>query len=217
MFSRKNTLVALTIVGTLMGIGGQVFAGEDPILVDLALTPDSTTIAVGDTVQLDVFATPQLGLSTTTSGLDIIMNWENSFLSLTEAIPNPLVDWVATGFPNDAALDGLNNDQTDGEVVYQLLAPFVTGASIPSEGLLVASFVFEAIQATPAGDATDVSMPLAAGQFTMTTVTDGTIPGLNILGDTFGSSITIVPEPGTVALMMVGAFGFVRRRVQNRR
>jgi hypothetical protein len=228
-------LVAMAIVGSLLGAASQALAGggEDPILVDLSLEPSSSSVEVGEFVEIAIMASSHTPAVATISALDVLLQWDNDSLRLDDYVLNGGYEWLQAGWPNDVALDFLNEGATfpvfpeppdqeppsnDGDAVFQALAQFTDTAMVgPGNDLLVATLVFEAIQATPIGDPASVSIPEMLGLFSMSAVADGLIPGLDITGDLFGTNITVVPEPATLAMLGVGIAGFARRRTLRRR
>ena len=183
-------------------------------LVHLEWQPPQQTVNVGDSVFVALWAVPD-GTPQSTAGLDAILAWDPASLLLQQHDDTGAYAWQSSSFPNDGALDGLNNTWADGDALYTALAPLGNPAWLPPTGVLVTTFEFTALALD---DEVLIEIPALAGQFTETAVYDGLVPGLPVTGDLGSASVTIVPEPtGALTLAALLLLGLAARtRVRER-
>ncbi len=116
------------------------------------------------------------------SAMDVVLSWDASVLQF-QGIDNTgsyPYQWLFSGFPADAGLDGLNNTWSDGNALYTALAQLGSPpAEATSEGLLVTTFKFRKLHV---GTPTPVTMLASYGSYSHTVVYDGYVPGLDITG-----------------------------------
>lgn len=192
--------------------GAQVFES-----VELFFTPSEQTVQVGDMVELGMVVRSLNAFEAPMSGLSAILNWDPVALELLGKVDNGPYRWATAlpNFPDDSAIDCLNCEWSDGDAFYEVMSrilPDPPAIAPPSDtqGLLATTFVFEALSLT-AG--TIVSTPLTAGQYSRTLVVSGTVPALDILDRVTTATITIVPEPASVVLLLSAAMLGFRRRL----
>lgn len=214
----RNRRSALVAGVALLAVGRVALAGDE--IVNLSLVSASPEIQVGETVEVTLFTqavTPDL---LPISGVQTILNWDPTVLELVGKIENvaPEYEWLLSNFDDDSSLDDLNAGLSDppvgvpandGDAFYSALSQLATPPMIPTTGLQVTRFLFQALSTSPL---TQITMPLTFGQFTETAVFSATVPGLNILGDVSGTSITVVPEPATLTFLLLLSTGFVHSR-----
>jgi hypothetical protein len=137
-------------------------------------------------------------------GVQVILLWDSSYLSLADLEHNGPYTWQFSAFFDDSPADGLNADcgpavfcdpytglpYNDGNAYYQAGASFYEDAYATPEGLLVVSFVFDALAYTPA---TEVSIPGAFGEYTTTQVF-GEEPGEEVTGTLGSAPVTVHPQ-----------------------
>lgn len=189
-------------------------------LVDLEFRPAAQTVNVGDTVALGLYA-----VSTDNqpmSAVDMVFNWDTSYLQfagLTQvgADPNVASAFLPAGDPY-----GQNEAPTpaDGDGLVSVFSAFpAPGSDSPlratAAGTLLTTLEFTALNLTPIALPTLVDMILLGGAVDdPTRVFDGTSGNSNqiITGGLSGAEVTIVPEPGSVALFVLAGMSIWRRR-----
>ena len=162
--------------------------------IDLNWRPATLTVRAGDTVSIGLYAVsddPQASQSI--SAMDMILAWPAESLHLLGVVDNGPYDWFMSTFPDDAALDGLNDTFADGNALYSAYTSFGNPAWATPEGLLVTTFEFAALAETPEAVITILDR---AGQYTHTAVFDGEIAGLDVHGILGSATVTILALPG---------------------
>ncbi len=176
--------------------------------INLEWRPATPTVTVGNTVNLGLYAVSDDGSDQSISAMDVIISWDSGYLDLLGVSDDGPYAWIASGFPNDAALDGVNDSLADGDALYSAYAALGSPAFATPAGLLVTTFQFEALALTVG---TPLTIPPTFGTFTETEVFDGAVPGLGVHGTLGAATVTIVPEPGSLALLVAGVGLAVRR------
>jgi hypothetical protein len=181
--------------------------------VNLEFRPVASTINLGDTAQVGLYATwDGSGLGQTASAIEVAFGWDTSFLSLLGLDGTGGATLLSSGFPA-AGSGGLNEAAlpADGDGFYLAFASL--GSPIDTTvagGALVTTFLFQGLNLTPG---TPIDMLAAAGSPVVETrVFDGIIPNTVVTGTLSGTSITIIPSPGGLALIGISAFSMRRRR-----
>jgi len=166
--------------------------------INLELRESESTICDGGIVEFALYAISDDETNQGTVGMEVILLWDPSKLELMGRIDNGPYIWLASFFPNDSGLDGLNAPfsgpapfvpANDGDALYSCFAQFAPNppAFATPEGLLVTTFLFRA--AGP-GEAT-VEIPAQYGMHTVTQIMHGTIPGLAVTGTLTPGSTTV--------------------------
>jgi hypothetical protein len=124
-----------------------------------------------------------------------VVEWDPEHLLLLGIDHKGPYDWLFSGFPSDAGLDGLNDTFADGNAYYQAWSNFTEYPVATPEGLLVTTFEFEALTCT---DGTDVTLLPEFGWYSLTAVYDDVVPGLIIVGDLGDASVQICGCPGDI-------------------
>ncbi len=194
----------------LLVIGVLALGVESQAAIHLEWRPAAQVVNVGATVNVGLYAVSDSALDQSLSAADVILDWDPFYLALTGVNDNGPYAWLSSGFPPDGGLDGLNNTWLDGNALYLAMAQLGSPAQATPAGLLVTTFQFTALNETPA---TPLAIPGSMGQFTHSRVFDGETPGLEVQGDLGGATVTIIPEPGMLALVAAGlAVALWRRR-----
>ena len=188
--------------------------------VDLFLAPAVQNVDVGETVRVDFFARSATIQSVPIAAISAVLDWDPTKLALLGRQDNGPYAWGASRFP---IAFGLNDTFDDGDALYEAHSPVLPPAipaSAPGSdtgGLLVTSFLFEALAPTPG---TLFLTPRHSDPPNLLTITQvvfgGEPPGLDVLGNIDGATITIVPEPGVAVLLATAVFvmlGRARRRL----
>ena len=167
---------------------------------------------VGETVAVQLYAvSDDPGDYQSFSAIRTIFDWDPNYLELLQVDQTGAVPLMSSGFPSNDAW-GLNEEvpPQDGDGLYQALANFNTPVETTTAGVLVTTFLFEALQVTPA---TPVNILVEGGNpLYDTAVIDGVIAGLNVTGTLAGTPVEIVPEPATLSLATLGILLILRRR-----
>ena len=219
MFPRHKMrlMVGLGCIACAATISGRVEAFGpcgDLTCVNLEWRPAEMTVSVGDRVHIGLYAvSTETDLGQWVASLTAILNWDPSVLRLIDRFNNGPYDWLASVFPDELTgldPDGLNLTFLDGDAFYVALGqvapqplPFVE-----PDGLLVTTMLFEALAETPE---TSVSFVRSFGE-SETVVFDGLTPGVDVTGTLGQATIRIVPEPGTLVLLLMGGLAVRARR-----
>ncbi len=167
---------------------------------------------VGDTVEVGLYAvSDDDSYVQSFSAIRAVFSWDPTYLDLIGVDQTGAVDLLSSGFPADDAW-GLNEvvPPQDGDGLYQGLAMFGQPVEATVAGVLVTTFQFEALSPTPA---TPLDILVEGGSPPITTlITDGVVPGLDVTGALVGASVTIVPEPAAMALLLGGVLVLLGRR-----
>ncbi|MFQ5494805.1 MAG: S8 family serine peptidase, partial [Phycisphaerae bacterium] len=124
------------------------------------------------------------------AALDVALRWDPTVVELVGAIDNGPYAWMMSGFPDDAALDGLNDSMLDGDAKYTALARIGSAATATPEGLLVTTLRFVA-RADNA--ATAIVMAPTLGGSAVTRVFGGDAPNRIVTGSLFNADVTVAP------------------------
>lgn len=164
--------------------------------VDLVLLPDPATVAVGETVDVGLYAVSDDGSDQEISGLSVVMTWNANDLELEGDLHNGPYAWSFSGFLPDPQADGLNDSFLDGNAFYQAVVNFTVPAVATAEGLLVTTFRFKARAKTAA--ATIVIEP-ELGIYSKTQVLQFDVINRDIKGALGTADITIIGAAGLAA------------------
>lgn len=172
----------MTMAGTLAVMAPAAQAG----LVDILWAPVDQTVARCETVEIDLVARSDDGADQPFNTLDAVVSWDPTkleFLGIDDS--NAEADFFFSGFLPDQ--DGINDDLTDGEVLYVALGRAGDPPVAPPapDDLIVTTFIFRAIELTPG---TVLEFIPAVGNFGRTRV----LFGGDITGDITGISTTTI-------------------------
>lgn len=160
--------------------------------VNLELRPVAPVHYVEDVIEVGLFAVSDSDEDQMVRGLEVILLWDAAYMELNSDQPvvnNGPYPWLMSGFYDDSAADGLNNDWDDGNAFYQAVGNFETEAWATPEGLLVTTFRFDALDITPG---TLLDIPPSFGLYTQTRVY-GEEVGVPVTGTLSGADIEIRP------------------------
>lgn len=161
--------------------------------VNLELRLDPSSVSIGETIGVGLYAVSPDGVDDVFSGLDVALLWNPAHLELVEAISDgPHVWSFQFGFPSDTQLDGLNDSFLDGNALFQ--AASFSAATATLDGLLVATLRFVAVGGAPS---TIIMMEEMIGQFSKTQVLQP--GGKDVTGDLLGVDVTVTSAVPTVS------------------
>ena len=167
-----------------------------PALADINLEyrPPSQTVLLGDTANIGLYAVSDHDTDQLLMAADVIISWDPDFLQFLGNDNTDAVPLQSSGFPaND--LFNLNEvvPPKDGDGLYVALAPLGNPVAATPRGTLLTTFQFQALAETPQ---TPVDILESAGDPEgHTIVYDGTVPNLDVTGELFGVTVTILAEP----------------------
>lgn len=212
---RKNLNVSWIVAVAILS--SAPLAGVAKAAVNLEWRTTPQVVSVGNTVSIGLYAVSDAPTQTV-SVVDAILNWDPVYLDLISITNNSPYTWNSSGLPDDCGLDALNADPVcplfgtvtnDGNAFYSARGALGNPAVATSAGLLVATFNFSALAATPS---TLINIPAMTGLFSESVVVSGELAGDIITGSLGTAQITIIPEPATLALASIGALALIRRR-----
>lgn len=185
--STGRGLCCAVLLGALSALPATTHAN-----INLELRVSSSTVSVGDTVEVGLYTVSDDETNQTFSAIDVILNWDPSVLRLENKIDNGF-GWTLASFPCDGCLDKLNFDcccqQTlcdpaysglpanDGVALFQAWQLGVPFPAATPEGTLITSFVFTAIARATT---TEIRILDIAGETSATKVLNG--PAENLTG-----------------------------------
>lgn len=160
--------------------------------VDLVLKPTFQVVQVGESVDLGLYALSSNESDWPISGMDVVVLYDPTrlhFYNLTSM--GAPYNWLQNGFfwPSP---DNINDDLSDGQMMYTAWAQLGVPAVAPGNGLLVTTFQFQA-QAEGCGEY--VAVVPAWGTSATTRVFDGTTPNHDVTGN-LGAAKILVVSPG---------------------
>jgi len=157
--------------------------------IDLQWRPTPQTVAVGDGVDLALYAVSDTAEDQLLSLVEVIFTWDPAYLELLGLDQGGAVSLMYSGFPSSGDCD-LNElvPPEDGDGFYRAWAYFGDPVAATPEGTLLTTFEFEALLGTVGP--TDVLM-LSSNGACRTVVVDGLIPGLDVTGELGSATVTI--------------------------
>jgi hypothetical protein len=108
-------------------------------------------LPVGEIVEVGFFVESANGMNQAISSVSLVLQWDADKLALVGKIDNGPYAWLSSSFPNDSALDGLNDTFADGNALYQALGALANPATVTPAGLLVTTFRFQTLQSGTTG------------------------------------------------------------------
>ncbi len=197
--SRKN----LKIFGFLVLVSQLAFESQIVEAISLEFVPDTQTVALGDPVTVDVFASNPGG--TLVGAYDFFVNYESSVLTL-----NTVVFGSALGGPLDSLRDDAESSVGTVNLSELSFLTDLTALQNGADNVLLFTMVFD----------TD-SLGTSALTFSenIAGIVDGFLgdeSGQAIVLDAVGTGdINVVPVPGAIWLMgsgLLALYGFKNRR-----
>jgi hypothetical protein len=184
--------------------------------INLEWRPLQQTVYVGDPVGVGLFAVSGTGQNEPFNSAQVIVTWETTYLQLTGvnqvgAVLVPPNDTSSFTVPDPFGYNE-SNPPTDGDGVWFGFVQVGQTHNATSAGSLLTTLMFDALAPTPGAL---VSMfrnaPAKAGHpAPVSKVIQGTYNVLGTISDP--ASITIVPEPISSTLFLVGTLLLVSRR-----
>jgi hypothetical protein len=162
--------------------------------VNLEWRPAVVLAQPGETIDFGLYAVSVDGITEESmSAINVVVLWDPGFMSFQGYVDNGPYEWLASGFPNDAALDDLNADIFDGDFLFEWLAQFFGGFAVATpEGLLIGTMRFRTENLTLG---TEIDVPETYAQFSQSAIVSGDIPGLDIKREVPTARIRITSEP----------------------
>lgn len=180
--------------------------------IDLEYRTSTDPWLVGETVEVGLYAvSDDPEIVQTFSAIRMVFAWDPIYLDLFGLDQTGAVPLLSSYFPLHD-MWGLNEvvPPQDGDGLYQALANFGEPVETTIEGVLVTTFLFEALEVT---SGTLVDILVEGGDPPIdTAVIDGVVPGLNVTGTLSGTIVTIVPEPACLVMLALGSLVMPRRR-----
>ena len=203
MVSNKPQLTIVVIAG-LFGLSVASASGGP---ISLEWRPASQSVVVGDTINIELYAVSDDSVDDEISVMDVILEWDPSFMSLQGLDNNGPYNWLSSSFPA-TAIGGLNPDYSDGDATYTARSQFIPPSAIATPGgLLVTTVQFLALAETPG---TMLTIPESKGLAETSVI--GDIPGFDVHSSLGSAMVTITPEPASFMLLLAGATMVIRRR-----
>jgi hypothetical protein len=201
----------------VMALGVMIIPRVVSANIILELRPAVQTVNVSDFADVGLYAVSDNGSNQLMSAADVMFTWDPTYISLDGADiigadPNVLAGFFPAADPYGNINQGMN-PPTSGTGFWSVLASFGNPVAATPSGTLISTFLLTALAPTPL---TVVSIVPNAGNGGHTKVYDGTIPNLDVTGSLGHSNITILPEPASLSLLLLGTMtvGY-RRRINN--
>jgi hypothetical protein len=175
----KKLLAICAVMGVVLILGNAAAA-----LVDLSILPVSSTVGVGDTFDLELWATSSPS-GQGIKGITATIGWDTGdlqFLGYTDAIGGFWTDFITYPSSGQATIDGT-----------------MLIGTVPTD-VQVYTLQFQALAVT---DSTPVG-------FADASVRDSV--NADITGTLSAADVTIIPEPTTALLLALGLAGLALRR-----
>lgn len=158
--------------------------------IDLELRPMTQTAAIGETVEVGLYAVSDDETVQLLSVIQAIIAWEPAVLELLGNNGDGAVTLLSSGFP---AGDPFNLNETvppqDGDGIYVAWAPIGSGVGATPDGVLITTFEFLAL--APAAASPVAFLETAGEPPTDTIVFDGTVPNFDVTGTLTGATVQV--------------------------
>ena len=179
--------------------------------IDLCLRPDSAIVPVNGTIALGLYAVADGVADQHFRAVDVVFSWEADVLRLQGVDNSGAAALLYSGLPTTDPYH-LNESvpPQDGDGFYNAWTSLTQPVAATLDGTLLTTFWFEALAPTSAANvllATSGGSPIGYTQ-----VFDPDIPNLSVLGTLCGATLVITPEPGTLAVLAIGAMAVLRKR-----
>lgn len=170
------------IFGTFAATGVALLALAAPARgdIDLEFRADAATVAVGDVVDVGLYAVSDDAGTQSFSAVQAIFTWDPVVLALVSTTSDGAIPLLVNSVPANGDF-GLNEvlPPADGDGFLLCLAQLGTPAAATPEGVLLHTFAFEALAPDAA---TAVDLAPTGGEGGQTFVVDGEVPGLAVTG-----------------------------------
>ncbi|MDY7107449.1 MAG: GC-type dockerin domain-anchored protein [Planctomycetota bacterium] len=165
--------------------------------IDLEWRAEDAVVEVGETARVGLYAVWDGGEHDSFSAMDVIFAWDPQHLQFQGIDDTGGVELLRSEvpYPHPSGLNEADPPQ-DGDGLYIAWAPLGHPVHATVEGVLVTTFLFDALETTPS---TEVGFIEEWGSDPVyyTRVIDGEIPGLDITGALIATTVEIVPPcPG---------------------
>lgn len=199
-------------IGVISAVVAAAATGHAAANIGIEFRPPLSTVSVGNTVSIGVYAVSDSASPQGLSAAQIIFNWQPSMLQMLSNSNTGAASLISSGFPapDPYGLNELSLPQ-DGNAIYVGLATFGSPVLATPAGTLLTTLRFTAMAITPL---TPISILTSAGSPSgATTVFDGAVPNLPVTGTLTGANVTIIPTPATLlGLGVAGVVAAGRRR-----
>jgi len=196
------------VLAAVLTPSGAMVHGE--IAIDLEWRPASDSVLVGSPVEIGLYAVAEEDQQLFRA-LDMVLTWDPLYLALDGVHGIGAVSLLYSGFPSGDPY-GLNEviPPADGDGYYRAWAHLGAPVAVTTEGVLLTTFEFTALALTPG---TLVDIPGSGGSPLLeTTVWGGPGANIDVTGLLGEAMIEITPEPGSLALGVVGVLLVLRYR-----
>ena len=196
---RGTTLISVTGV-----LAATVVARAE---IDLVLVADAPTVAVGETVIVELYAVSDDGETNQLfSAAQSVFTWDPAVFELVSTSSDGAVASVFNGLPLSGDFDLNEADPPqDGDGFHLLLAPLGTRATATPAGALLHRFEFVAV--APGGPSA-IDLAPSGGSGAITRVIDGTVPGLDVTGALIGALVEVTAGSCRADIDDDGSVGF---------
>jgi hypothetical protein len=167
--------------------------------INLEYRPVDDIIEVGETARIGLYAVWDGQEHDCFSAMEVIFGWDPQYLQFLGIDATGGVELLSSSvpFPHPSGLNEADPPQ-DGDGLYIAWAPLGDPVETTPEGVLITTFLFEALELIPSTDV-NILEEWGSDPVYSTFVIDGEIPGLDITGLLIGASIEIVPPcPGDI-------------------
>jgi hypothetical protein len=181
--SRLNPLIALVF---LLFLASNQAQGN----INLELRPANANAAVGNTINLGLYAVSDSASDQLLAAVHAIITWDTSYVQLLGLNNAGAVSLLSSAFGPEPY--HLNTSITDGDAMWIGLSPLGAANAVHAtpSGTLLTTFQFQALANT--APTTLVNIVLSAGNpVGHSIVYDGTVPNTNVTGTLSGSVITV--------------------------
>ena len=117
--------------------------------VNLELRPTEQSVLVGEIASVGLYAVSDTTENQMVRGMQVVLRWDPAYLRLSGVKDDGAPPWILSGFYDDSGMGGLNNTFDDGNAFYQAASDFWSPAWATPDGVLVTTFLFEALVQTP--------------------------------------------------------------------
>lgn len=181
-----------------------------PAAINLELRPAFTSVGIGASVVVDLFAVPSSSAPESLGSFQAVIGWTPQFLRLDSVSAPQPSGLLALGFFHDAY--GINEftPPKDGEGLLIGLGPLGGGIAPPPSGLPLGTLHFTALVPT-SGTPLDL-LARASNPAARTLVLDGRTANLDVTGSLAGATVRVVPVPSAASVLLAPSLLMTSRR-----